>query len=76
MVLSVAKFVPAGLHVYQTLDGKINVKTLRLVSYICISWAHPCSSALGQSFPLPTTCLPRLSSHGQSSNNLFDFYNV
>lgn len=27
MVLSIAKFVPAGLHVYQTLDGKISIKT-------------------------------------------------
>lgn len=27
MVLSVAKLVPAGLHIYQTLGGKINMKT-------------------------------------------------
>lgn len=34
MVLSVAKFVPAGLHVYQTLDGKINIKTQQFILYI------------------------------------------
>lgn len=36
MVLSVAKFLPAGLHVYQTLDGKINIKTQQLILYIDI----------------------------------------
>lgn len=36
MVLSVAKFVPAGLHVCQTLNGKINIKTQQLILYICI----------------------------------------
>lgn len=38
MVLSVAKFVPAGLHVYQTLDGKRNIKTQQLIVYMYILW--------------------------------------
>ena len=35
MVLSVAKLLPAGLHVCQTLDGKVNVKTQQLILHIC-----------------------------------------
>jgi hypothetical protein len=27
MVLSIAKYVPAGLHIYQTLTGKMGMKT-------------------------------------------------
>lgn len=56
MVLSVVKFVPAGLHVYQTLDGKINIKTQQLILYIYIFVELICDfSTLGQSSSLPTT---------------------
>lgn len=36
MVLSIAKCLPAGLHVYQTLDGKTNFKTEQLILYVFI----------------------------------------
>ena len=51
MVLSVAKFVPAGLHVYQTLDGKRNIKTQQLTVYMYILWSSSVTFCSWPVFP-------------------------